>query len=80
VQILYNFAKWSGYDVSITDDTLFNKYIKNSVMDSWAIDAMSWAVNNGLIDGINITVTPIAFITRAQTALMIKAFCNNYIN
>jgi len=73
--ILYKYTKFKGGDVSKTADlTAFSDV--QSISD-WAKDAMSWAVAEGLIQGMGEgTVAPGANATRAQIATILMRYMN----
>lgn len=44
-------------------------------VSDWAKDAMMWAVENGIIEGMNGSLNPQGKATRAQVATMLMRFC-----
>jgi hypothetical protein len=72
--ILYNYAKWAGFDVSNTDTEGLYAFTDGMATASWAVDAMAWAVNSGILNGSGNAVTPGAPATRAQVAQIITNF------
>ena len=60
-------------DASKTDDTLSGFADASSVSD-WAFDAMVWAVENGLINGVNGNLNPQGTASRAEVAAMFTRF------
>ncbi|HWP79630.1 MAG TPA: S-layer homology domain-containing protein [Candidatus Acidoferrum sp.] len=77
--ILYNYAKWAGYNVSDTGTAALLAFTDGAGTASWAMDAMAWAVNTGLLGGSGNAVTPGAPATRAQVAQIITNFFDNVI-
>lgn len=74
-QILYNYATFKGYDVSVQDDlSTFNDGAKTS---DWALSAMKWAVGSGLLQGYNGNLNPTGTATRAEVAQILMNFCEN---
>lgn len=75
-QMLYNYAKYKGYDLSAEGDvSTFPD--ANSIAD-WAEAAMSWANGNGLINGHNDgTIDAAGIGTRAQAASILMKFDQN---
>ena len=61
--ILMNYAEYKGYDVAARAD--LSKYEDSQEISSWAIDAISWANAEGLIQGDGNNLTPTANATRA---------------
>lgn len=71
--ILYRYAEYNDYDVSGRDD--LSEFTDRSSISSYALDAMRWAVDEGLITGItNTTIEPQGTATRAQAATMFMRF------
>ena len=77
-QMLYNYAKYKGYDLSAEGDvSTFPD--ANSIAD-WAEAAMSWANGNGLINGHNDgTIDAAGIGTRAQAASILMKFDQNLV-
>ncbi len=75
--ILFRYATYKEFDVSGRNDiTAFSDYSKVS---GYALDALAWANNAGIINGMSPTVlSPKGNSTRAQVATMIKGFCGKY--
>lgn len=77
-QMLYNYAKYKGYDISAEGD-LSTFPDANSIAD-WAEAAMSWANGNGLINGHDDgTLEPGGTTTRAQAASILMRFDQNVV-
>ena len=71
--ILYRYAEYNDYDVSGRDD--LSEFTDRSSISSYALDAMRWAVDEGLITGItDTTIEPQGTATRAQAATMFMRF------
>ena len=76
--ILYRYSRFKGKDVSQTVD-LGNFTDAGSISD-WAKDAMAWAVEVKLINGItDITLVPQGNSTRAQAATLMMRLCEEVI-
>ena len=74
-QILYNYAIFKGYDVSVQGGlSTFNDGAKTS---DWALSAMKWAVGSGLLQGYNGNLNPTGTATRAEVAQILMNFCEN---
>ena len=68
--IFYNYARHMGYDVSVTDN--LSGFTDAGNVADWAIDAMRWAVVNGIIGGLgNGILAPQGTATRAQVVAML---------
>ena len=72
VVMLWNYAKFAGCDVS-TDKTL--EFTDADKIPGYAVDAVRWAVQNGIISGYDDnTFKPAKYATRAEIAAMITHF------
>ncbi|MBQ7669762.1 MAG: S-layer homology domain-containing protein, partial [Clostridia bacterium] len=74
---LLAYAKYSGSDTSgRADITGYNDYAKIS---KWARNAVSWAVDGGMISGTGgNNLSPEATANRAQVAQMVMKFAEKY--
>lgn len=71
--ILYRYAEYNDYDVSGRDD--LSEFTDRDSISGYALDAMRWAVDEGLITGItDTTIEPQGTATRAQAATMFMRF------
>ena len=79
--MLWRYAQTEGYDVSIGEDTNILSYTDVADLSEYAIPAMQWAVGAGIINGTGdgSTLTPQGQATRAQAAVMLMRFCENYV-
>ena len=79
--MLYRFAQEQGYDVSIGEDTNILSYTDVADLSEYAISAMQWAVGAGIINGTGdgSTLSPQGQATRAQAAVMLMRFCEEYV-
>ena len=77
--ILFRYAKTLGLDTEAKAD--FAGFEDGDKVSSWAADAMSWAVAEGIIagskDGGKLYLDPQGDATRAQVALMLMRFLQN---
>ena len=75
-QMLYNYAKYKGYDLTATGD--LTQFPDADAISSWAETALSWANGNGLINGHeNGTIDPKGSTIRAQAASIMANFDQN---
>ena len=75
--ILYNYAKYTGYDVTIAFSDL-SLFTDASSVSSWAQAATNWANTEGLITGTTMTtLEPSGTATRAQVATILMRFVEN---
>lgn len=71
--ILYKYTKFKGGDVSKTAD--LTAFTDAADVSDWAKDALSWAVAEGLIQGMGEnTVAPTATANRAQIATILMRY------
>ena len=71
--IFHRYAKYKGYDVTGSQD--LTGYTDAGQVGSWALPAMEWAVDSGLLTGTSdTTLAPAAFATRAQVATVFMRF------
>lgn len=79
--MLYRFAQEQGYDVSIGENTNILSYTDVADLSEYAISAMQWAVGAGIITGTGdgSTLSPHGQATRAQAAVMLMRFCEEYV-
>lgn len=74
--MLYRFTEYLGEDTS--ERVAYDTFTDGDEVSSWANDAMSWAVAEGLISGKpDNKLAPKDTITRAEVALIIYRFNNN---
>ena len=72
-QILYNYAKFKGYDLSASAD--LGKFPDSGQVSSWAETALGWANGNGLIIGHDDgRLDPKGSTIRAQAASILMNF------
>ncbi len=76
-QILYNYAVFKGYDVSAQGD--LSAFEDGSETSDWALPAMKWAVNSGLLQGYAGRLNPDGTATRAEVAQIFMNFCENIV-
>ena len=73
----FAYAKSKGYDVSASAE--LGKYADAGQISSWAENAVSWAVAEGLISGTSASsVSPKINATRAQAAVIFRNFVEVY--
>ena len=79
--MLYRFAQEQGYEVSIGENTNILSYTDVADLSEYAISAMQWTVGAGIINGTGdgSTLSPQGQATRAQAAVMLMRFCEEYV-
>lgn len=74
--MLWRYARYKGYDVSIGEDTNILSYADAFTVSEYAIPAMQWACGSGVVGGYaDKTLRPQNTATRAQVAQMLMRFC-----
>ena len=75
-QMLYNYAKYKGYDLTAEGD--LRQFPDSNTVVDWAEAAMSWANGNELINGHdNGTIDASGTAIRAQAASILMRFDEN---
>ena len=73
VTMLYRYAQLLALDTKVTAD--MGKFVDAGEIDTWASEAMTWAVGKGLIIGKGAgTLDPKAAASRAEAAVIIDRF------
>ena len=73
--MLYQYAWNMGYDLAGGGMAL-REYGDYDQISGWALEALDWAVNAGIISGTgDSALSPQGRATRAQTAVMLQKFC-----
>ena len=75
VTIMWRYAKYKGYDVSVGENTNILSYNDAFEVSEYAIPAMQWACGAGLMRGDGVNLTPVANATRCQSAALLMRFC-----
>ena len=79
--MLHRYAQHEGYDVSIGEDTNILSYADAFTVSEYAVSALQWACGAGIISGTGdgSTLSPHGQATRAQAAVMLMRFCEEYV-
>lgn len=79
--MLWRYAQSEGYDVSVGESTNILSYTDVADVAEYAIPAMQWACGAGIISGTGdgSTLSPQGQATRAQAAVMLTRFCEEYV-
>ena len=76
--LLYRFAEYKGYDVSIGGDTDILRFTDGAAVGGYAVPAMRWACGSGLMTGAQrdggMALAPRDTTTRVQTATLLTRF------
>ena len=78
VTILYRYAQYKGYDVSVGEDTNILSFADAMTVSEYAIPAMQWACGSSMVNGIaqdgGMLLAPKDTTTRAQVATLMMRF------
>ena len=73
--MLYRYAKYKGYDVSVGEDTNILSYNDALSIADYAYPALQWACGAGILNGDGSGgLNPQGFATRAEVAAMLQRF------
>ena len=76
--MLYRFAQAQGYDVTASAD--LSGYTDVGEVSSYAAQALSWTAAEGIINGTGATtLSPDGSATRAQVAVILMRFCQEFV-
>ena len=76
--ILYRYAQFKKYDVSVGENTNILSYTDAQSVSSYAVPAMQWACGAGVVTGkTGGKLDPKGGATRAEVAAMLMRFCEN---
>ena len=84
-QMLYKYAQYKHYDVSVKASTDLSGFSDANKISSWAVTAVKWAVERGIISGKGSAgdgyrVAPAEKASRIECAAMINKFSEVYAN
>ena len=75
VTFLYRYAVSEGMDVTVADpDALLAQFSDGETLPEWAKDAFLWAIDRGIINGMDGKLAPGSLTNRAQVAVMLYRF------
>ncbi len=77
--ILYRYAQFMGYDVSVGEDTNILSYTDAETISDYAVPAMQWACGAGVAAGIDGRLMPTAPAPRCQVAEFLAAFSQKVV-
>jgi len=76
--ILYRYAKHKRFNVSASNN--LSAFSDSSDLSDWSLDAVKWAVAEGLINGVNAsTLAPKAQASRSQVATILLRFIEKFM-
>ena len=74
---MYRYAQYKNADVSRR--AALTQFSDQSNVSAYAVDAMSWSVDAGLITGIDGRLEPAGYANRAQVATILMRLCENVL-
>ncbi len=77
--ILWRYAKYKDYDVSVGENTNILSYNDASDVAEYAVPAIQWACGAGIIQGDNGNLMPQGSALRSQAAAILQRFCENVV-
>lgn len=76
--MLWRYAKYAGYDVSVGKDTNILSYNDAFDISEYAYPALQWACGAGILEGDGTgNLSPQGYTTRAEVAAMLQRFIEN---
>ena len=83
--MFYKYAVSKDYDVTVKPSTTLDGFTDANKVDSWALTAVKWAVERGIISGkgnasTGYRIDPIGKATRVECAAMMNKFSEIYAN
>ncbi len=76
--ILYKYAQYQGYDVSVGEDTNILSYNDAFDISEYAYPALQWTGGTGIIVGDDYgNLNPLSSVTRAEVAAILARFSEN---
>ena len=76
--MLYRYAQREDYDTT-QGGMAIREYEDYNSISAYALDAMGWAVNAGLVQGRGGKLAPQAYATRAEIAVILDRFLTNIV-
>ena len=81
--MFYKYAMYMNYDVSVSPSTTLDGFTDAAKVDSWAVTAIKWAVERGIISGKGnekdgYRIDPTKGATRIECAAMMNKFDSVY--
>lgn len=79
VTVLYNYARYKEYDVSVGENTNILSYEDSFTLHEYGYEPMQWACGVGIIKGENNLLNHGKTVTRAEVASIMKRFAQEYV-
>lgn len=78
VSVLHRYSMFMKYNTSKLND--LDTFTDDNAISEWALDAMKWAVGNGIVTGMdNDLISPETGATRAQFAAMMQRYATTFV-
>ena len=74
VTFLHRYAKLQGADVTVSDAAVLEQFPDHAQVSSWALEPFAWAVEQGIINGVDGSLAAADTTTRAQVVVMLHRF------
>ena len=75
VTFLYRYVVSEGIDVTVSDsEAVLARFPDAASVSDWAKDAFAWAIDRGVINGMDGKLAPQSYTNRAQVAVMLYRF------
>ncbi len=75
--ILYRYAKFQNRDVTLSGKDVLATFPDADKISAYAVDAVTWTIDCGIINGISGTISAGAMAIRAQIAAMLMRYLEN---
>ena len=77
--ILYRYAQYKDYEIQVDGEPL-ERFQDQAEISSWAVEAMTWAVDAGLLSGTgSAQLSPVNTASRAEVAQVLANFCQTVV-
>ena len=79
VTIMQRYAEFKDMDVTTDKSDTLREFKDYAQISDWAVNAVKWAVDNGIIAGFGDGILgPLGTTTRAQAATIMQRFCQEF--
>lgn len=80
ITVLYNYAKYKGYDISVGEDTNILSYEDAFSLHEYGYAPFQWAISAGVIKIDDDMLNHDKILTRAEVASIMKNFSQKYVH
>ena len=75
VTFLYRYTCSEGIDVTVAEpEALLAQFPDSDTLPDWAVEPFAWAIDRGIINGLDGKLAPAGTANRAQVAVMLYRF------